>query len=85
MKILIPDVIKDSGKIEKKIFGKKSQIIVCNAFKTSEIKDSIWRNVDAILAFDTLNYDKHLLSKLNKCKIIVRVGAGYDNVDLKRS
>ena len=37
------------------------------------------------MAFDTLNYDKHLLSKLNKCKIIVRVGAGYDNVDLKEA
>tara|TARA_B100000674_G_C37825346_1_gene907829 strand:+ start:51 stop:1034 length:984 start_codon:yes stop_codon:yes gene_type:complete len=82
MKILIPDVIKDSGNIEKKIFGKNTQIIVCNAFKASEIKDSIWKNVDAILAFDTLNYDKNLLSKLKKCKIIVRVGAGYDNVDL---
>ena len=82
MKILIPDVIKDNGNIEKKIFGKKAQIIVCNASKTSEIKDNIWNNVDAILAFDTLTYDKKILSKLKKCKIIVRVGAGYDNVDL---
>jgi lactate dehydrogenase-like 2-hydroxyacid dehydrogenase len=82
MKILIPDVIKDKGKIEKTIFGKNTEVLICNATKTSEIKDNIWNNVDAILAFDTLNYDKYILSKLKKCKIIVRVGAGYDNVDL---
>ena len=82
MKILIPDVIKDSAKIEKNIFGKNTEVLIYNASKTSQIKDKIWNNVDAILAFDTLNYDKNILSKLKKCKIIVRVGAGYDNVDL---
>ena len=83
MKILITDVIQDKATIEKKIFGKKYSIEVCNAKKTSDISESLLASVDGILAFDTLKFDKKILKKLKKCKVLVRVGVGFDNVDIK--
>lgn len=84
MKILIADLLKDS-KIEKKIFGKRAKIITACATSSNDIKDSDWSSVNALLLFDTLTIDKNIIAKLKKCKIIVRIGVGYDNVDLKEA
>ncbi len=83
MKILITDVINDKGLIEKKIFGKKYSVKICGAKKNIEIPDKLLSEADAILFYDLINVDKNFLSKLKKCKALVRVGVGLDNVDLK--
>ena len=84
MKILIADLLKES-KIEKKIFGKRAKIITACATSSDDIKDSDWSSINALLLFDTLTIDKNIIAKLKKCKIIVRIGVGYDNVDLKEA
>ncbi len=83
MKILITDVIKDKALIEKKIFGKKYSIKVCNAKTNSDIPEKFLREADAILFFDLIKLDKKFLNKIKKCKALVRVGVGLDNIDLK--
>jgi len=82
MNILIPDVLRDPANIESEIFGTDADIIVAKATNHKDIADEVWSNCDAILAFDQITYDKELISNLTKCKVIVRVGVGYDNVDL---
>ena len=82
MNILIPDVLRESGDIESEIFGTDADIIVGKATSHEDITDEVWSNCEAILSFDQIIYDKDLISKLTKCKVIVRVGVGYDNVDL---
>lgn len=79
--ILIPDRI-DNADIEKEYFGSDFQIIVKNANQSSEISDKIWEKTDGILAWHDIDYNRKLISKLKNCKAIVRVGVGYDNVDL---
>ena len=82
MNILIPDVLREPVDIEAEIFGSDADIIVGKATSHEDITDEVWSNCDAILAFDQIIYDKDLISKLVKCKVIVRVGVGYDNVNL---
>ena len=82
MKILIPDVLSEPADIESKIFGPNTDIYIGEATNHKDISDEVWSNCDAILAFDQIVYNKDLISKLKKCKVIVRVGVGYDNVDL---
>ena len=82
MNILIPDVLREPVDIEAEIFGTDANIIVGEAKSHEGITDEVWSNCDAILAFDQIIYDKDLISKLVNCKVIVRVGVGYDNVDL---
>ncbi len=82
-KVLIPDRIKSNADIEEEVFGEKAVITLCNAVHSSQISEEIWSNTDAVLAWHEIKYDRHLISKMKNCKIIVRVGVGYDNVDLK--
>ncbi len=83
MKILITDVIKDKALIEKKIFGKKYSVKVCNAKTNNDIPQKLLKEADAILFYDLIKFDKKFLNKIKKCKALVRVGVGLDNVDLK--
>ena len=80
--ILIPDRVKNNTKIEDKVFGRDYQIITQNKNDAKQIPDDIWRSADAILAWHEINYDADLISKLHNCKVIVRIGVGFDNVDL---
>ncbi len=82
MKVLAADVIQAPAKIEQDILGSEAEIIVAQATKNSDIDDETWKSCDAILAYDQLTYKKETLAKLDNCKIIVRVGVGFDNVDL---
>ena len=81
-KILIPDRLKENTEIEDKIFGKGYQVITQNKKHANQIPDEIWQSADAILAWHEITYDADLISKLQKCKVIVRIGVGFDNVDL---
>ena len=82
MKILIPDVLIPPADIEQTVFGKNTEIFVTNATATEDIPDKLWSECAGILAWDQLQYRSSLLERLEKCKVIVRVGVGYDNIDV---
>ena len=82
MNILIPDVLREPVDIEAEIFGSDADIIVGEATSHKDITDEIWMNCEGILAWDVIDYNAELISKLKKCKVIVRVGVGFNNVDL---
>jgi lactate dehydrogenase-like 2-hydroxyacid dehydrogenase len=80
--ILIPDHISNNCDIEKNIFG-KNIIVQTYSFQSNEpIQNEIWENCDAILVWHHIQIDKKIIEKLSKCKVIVRIGVGFDSVDL---
>tara|TARA_B100001750_G_scaffold245863_1_gene266560 strand:+ start:565 stop:1554 length:990 start_codon:yes stop_codon:yes gene_type:complete len=81
--ILIPDRIKENIEIEKKVFGDGYNIIAKGCVDKNDIPLDIWKSADAILAWHDIKYDAELISQLENCRVIVRVGVGYDNVDLE--
>lgn len=82
--VLMPDVIINPD-IEMTVFGEQFQIITPNVSKVDDVSLDDWRSADAIMAWHTLQYDSALIKQLNNCKIIIRFGVGFDNVDLKRA
>ncbi|HVW24511.1 MAG TPA: hypothetical protein VHC69_04045 [Polyangiaceae bacterium] len=42
----------------------------------------VWASADAVLAWHELRLDATVIEKLERCRVIVRVGVGYDNVDI---
>ena len=80
--ILIPDRVNET-KIEKKVFGDDYKLVIPDVLSLSEITDDLWSTCDGMLVWHDFNYSKDIISKLSKCKGIVRVGTGVDNVDLK--
>ena len=84
MRILIPDAqFRGLADIEQKIFGKNIEIEVHRCERAEEIPDSSWENCDAILAWHDISITSETISKLKKCRIIVRCGIGYDRIDIQ--
>ncbi len=81
--ILIPDRLRPPADIEQEIFGVGAEIICGEAERAEQISDSTWARCDAVLAWHEIQFDKELLAKMKNCKVIVRVGVGFDNVDLE--
>ena len=80
--ILIPDVVVPPAQIEHDTLGEQYNIIVGQAQHANDISDDVWKESHGILAFHLMDYNAELLSKLENCQIIVRVGVGYYNIDL---
>ena len=78
----MPDVISDPD-IEMKVFGARFQMLTPNVSKVDDISLDVWHTADAVMGWHTLRYDSGLIGKLNNCKLIIRIGVGFDNVDLK--
>lgn len=79
-KIVITDYINNPT-IEKKIFGKDFNIICLNEENEKLFSDEII-DADAILVWHA-RLTKFTLKKLNNCKLIVKYGTGYDNINVQ--
>ena len=80
--ILIPDRISNPD-IEEKVLSDEYEVICPLVTNEKDINDRVWESAVAILAWHDLTYSKDLIAKLKSCKVIVRVGVGFDNVDLE--
>ena len=80
--VLMPDVISNPD-IEMAVFGEQFQMITPNASNVDDISLDVWHSADAIMAWHTLQYNTELIKQLDNCKIFIRFGVGFDNVDLK--
>jgi len=81
--ILIPDRLESPGEPERDVFGSDVEIVTPQATTVSEVDPEIWLNANAILAWHDLEYDAELFERLERCQILVRIGVGYDNVNLR--
>ena len=81
--VLIPDRLETDTAIERSVFGDEIELLTPNVTHSKDVPCDIWERADALLAWHELSYDVKIIEKLLKCKVIVRVGAGIDNVDLQ--
>ncbi|MBI2095264.1 MAG: C-terminal binding protein [Candidatus Omnitrophica bacterium] len=81
--LLIPDLLKGPARVERGIFGKNTRIWTPQACRPEEIDDKIWRQADAILLWHWIPIRAEVIGKLERCRVIVRMGVGVDSVDLE--
>ena len=81
-KICVTDFINDQFKPENDLLGDIASITGFNANHESELWPAI-DDFDAIMLYHNLSLSRQTLSRLTRCKLIVRCGVGYDNVDHK--
>ncbi len=83
MKILIPDAqFPGAADIEQAALGARADIEIYRGARPEDIADAAWAACDAILAWQDIALDPALIAKLDKCRIVVRCGIGYDRMDL---
>ena len=83
MRILIPDAqFSGPAHVEQAVFGAGSRIDVCRAVRPDDIRDDLRSGCDAILLWHVMPIDREVAARLDRCRIVVRCGIGYDRVDV---
>ncbi len=78
--IAISDFIADSLETERKIVGDIADVIAMDAHNELELLGRI-EKADAIMLYHNIAIGRSTIERLERCKLIVRCGVGYDNVD----
>jgi len=79
--IVIPDYLTECA-IEREVFGQQATIRMLGALTESQILDSIG-DAEIVLLYHDISLSLSSISKMQKCKAIIRCGVGYNNVDIK--
>ncbi len=78
--VVITDFVTGSLAPEEQILGDIADIAALNAFSEAELTGRI-EHADAILLYHSLALTERTIARLEHCKLIVRCGVGFDNVD----
>ncbi|MBD3673559.1 MAG: C-terminal binding protein [Planctomycetaceae bacterium] len=79
-KVVITDFIQEPLDEEQKILGDLAEVTALGAEDEAELVGQI-EDADAIMLYHFLSLTKQTIDRLKNCQLIVRCGAGYDNVD----
>jgi len=79
-RVIIADFITDSLQPELEILGDIADVIALDAFSESDLVGKI-ESADAIMLYHNLALTAQTINALQQCKLIVRCGVGFDNVD----
>lgn len=82
-KILVPDAHLRDLDIERRITGDRFVFEVFDETDPGGIPEASWRGCDAVLMWHRIRITPAVAAMLDRCRLIVRVGVGFDNVDTK--
>lgn len=79
-RVVITDFINDSLDIEREVLDGVATVEALDALGEQELIGKV-ESADAIMLYHNLSLSSATVSKLTQCKLIVRCGVGFDNVD----
>jgi D-3-phosphoglycerate dehydrogenase/C-terminal binding protein len=79
-KVVVTDFIQDSLEPERRILGGVADVEALNAFSEGDLVGRI-EDADAVMLYHHLALSRRTIERLDHCRLIVRCGVGYDNVD----
>jgi D-3-phosphoglycerate dehydrogenase/C-terminal binding protein len=79
-RVAITDFILDDLAPERRVLGDLAEILACNVQDESELAGRI-DDADAIMMYHCISLSRRTIERLTRCRVIVRCGVGYDNVD----
>ena len=78
--VVVTDFIRDELEPERRVLGELADVTALGARAEDELVGRI-EDADAIILFHEMVLTRKTLSSLRRCKLIVRAGVGFDNVD----
>ena len=79
-KVVITDFINDDLGIEKEVLGELAQVSYLDAASESDLQGKV-ETADALMMYHNISISRDTIARLSNCKLIVRCGVGFDNVD----
>src|SRR5512147_1502706 len=83
-KVPITDYISSPAVFEEKILADIAEVPCYEQTDEAGLMGKI-EDADALIVFHTIKISSAAIRRLQKCRVIVRCGVGYDNVDLAAS
>lgn len=80
-RVVITDLIVEPLDLERAILGDIAEVIALDAMSESELVGQI-EDADAVMVYHYFRFTKHSIDRLQRCKVIVRPGVGYDGIDI---
>jgi C-terminal binding protein len=78
--VMITDFVAGPLETERRVLGEVADVVALDASSEDEIVGQI-EEADAIMMYHTVSITAKTIERLKHCKLIVRCGVGYDNVD----
>ncbi|HWK46627.1 MAG TPA: C-terminal binding protein [Stellaceae bacterium] len=82
MKILIADGYFEDDHAAERAAAAPFDLELRRATKVADIPADVWASADALVCYHILRYDETVARQLDRCKLVVRAGVGFDNMDL---
>jgi C-terminal binding protein len=79
-RVVITDFITDDLAPERQFLGELADLVALNACEEPDLHGKV-DEADAIMMYHNVTISQETIDRLRNCKLIVRCGVGYDNVD----
>ena len=79
-KVVITDFVTEGLGPEQEILGDVADVAALNASSEEQLLGRI-EEAAAIMVYHTLQVSRRVIERLQRCRLIIRCGVGYDNVD----
>ncbi len=79
-KVVVTDFITEPLDHERRILGDLAEVVALNAFAEDDLIGKI-EDASAIMLYHHIAISAQTVERLKQCKLIVRCGVGFDNVD----
>jgi C-terminal binding protein len=83
-RVVIADFIAGPLEAERRILGEVADVVALDASCEDDLVGKI-ESADAIMMYHTVSITAKTIDRLERCKVIVRCGVGYDNVDWRHA
>jgi D-3-phosphoglycerate dehydrogenase/C-terminal binding protein len=82
LRVVVTDFVADDLQPEREILGDLAEVVALDANSEAELRGRI-ESANAIMIYHNFNLTRSTIAQLPDCKVIVRCGVGFDNVDWK--
>jgi lactate dehydrogenase-like 2-hydroxyacid dehydrogenase len=82
IKILLADGYFEDDHAEERAAAAPFAFELLRATDAAQVPAATWASADALVCYHVLRYDETVARQLHRCKLVVRAGVGFDNVDL---
>lgn len=79
-RVVVADFIADALTAERELLGDIADVEALNAHAEAELVGKV-ETADALMLYHNITISRATIERLRNCKLIVRCGVGYDNVD----
>ena len=81
--ILTPDAqYADDAEVERRTAGDRFRFDIHRLRRAREIPPDSLTGCDGVLLWHEVSMDAEVIARMPRCRVIVRAGAGFDNIDL---